>query len=163
MTGLLAGRDGLLGGGPCAAVRESTPTAASNSKDSVVRVAGTVHDFNADDAFEHVNKILEAYPAILAFDVNGQYIGHSNGAESQGYLSAGFVDVVVHQEKSEPSKQTTYLQIFRDKPICLSYVLQNMSDGTPAVWTGDVGRRCGKEWYYSDARMYVLLESFLHL
>lgn len=162
MKGLLGGLGGLFGIGLCtafcAAVREATTEAATNPEDSVVRVAGAVH---ASNAVERVTETSGAYPAVLAFDVDGQCVGHSDGADNQGDLLAGFVDVVVHHEVLGPGKQTAYLQIVHDKPICLSYVLQNMTDGTPAVWTGDVGRTCGKEWYYSDARMYVLSKSFL--
>lgn len=162
MTGILRGLSGLMSGGLCAAfcaaVREATPTNLGNS---VVRVAGAVQASYVDNLNEHVAGTSGAYPAVLAFDVDGQYIGQSDGANNQGDLLAGIVDIVVHQEELGPAKQITYLQIINDKPMCLSYVLQNMTGSTPALWTGDVGRSCGKEWFYSDARMYVPLESLL--
>lgn len=155
----------LASGGPCtafcAAVRDNMPIIASNPEDSVVRVAGAVHASNIDNLFERVTTTSGAYPAVLAFDADGQYSGHSDEADNKEKLLGGFVDVVVHQAGPGPTKQTTYLQISHDRPMCLSYVLQTVADGTPAIWIGDVGRTCGKEWYYSDTRMYVHSMPFL--
>lgn len=130
----------------CAAVKRVTPNAAVNPEDSIVRVAGAVHGLGT----ETLDGIAGVYPVIKAFDVSGQYIGHSNGAESQEKASDEFIDIVVHHEELRPSTQATYLQIMPEEPICLSYVSQNTSEDKPAIWTGEVGRSCGKEWYYSS-------------
>lgn len=157
----------LASGGPCtafcAAVRDNMPIIGSNPEDSVVRVAGAVHASDVHNLFERVTTTSGVYPAVLAFDADGQYIGHSDEAENEGNPSGDFVDVVVHQAEPGPIKQTTYLQISHDSPMCLSYVLQTVVDGIPAIWIGDVGRICGKEWYYSDTRMYVHSMPFLIL
>lgn len=126
------------------------PDAARNPHDSVVRVASVLPASKAENLMGQVTVGSGASPAGLAFDSNGQIVGHSDGVDSQRDGSAEYVDVVVHQEDMAPGKQPSYLQIIPDEPSCISYIATRLADGRPGIWSGDAGRVCGKEWYYSN-------------
>lgn len=87
------------------------------------------------------------FPAILAFNELGGYIGSS--WDQEGIPSGGFNEVVVDQTKG-PGQQATYLQFFaRNDAVCIAYISQEWADGQSRGWLGDMGEACGRPWYYS--------------
>ena len=93
-------------------------------------------------------------PNIVAFDDNKEYIGASNWWDGDGKIgSGGYMDIWVFQRKG-PSRPATYIQVLgHNNGVCVAYVSQIQADGTPRGWLGDMGRACGRRWYYNNVEV----------
>lgn len=112
--------------------------------DSAVRIAvalNKAHHFKDADGTS---------PMILAFNENGEHIGHSSW-ERRGHIATGsYKDIIIHQDEG-PGQQATTLQVCAmDDAVCVAYISQTWSDGANRGWLGDMGRSCGASWYYSN-------------
>lgn len=64
------------------------------------------------------------------------------------------MDVVVHQENDGAGQDPAYLQVLgHDDAVCLAYIGQTWPNGQQRGWLGDVGRGCGKRWYFSNVEV----------
>ena len=91
-------------------------------------------------------------PSILAFDDNRKYMGASvNWKRGSGHIdSGGHADIWINHllVKSLPP---TYLQLGGPNDgICIAYISQRWPDDTLRGWLGDMGKACGKRYYYSN-------------
>ena len=90
-------------------------------------------------------------PSLVAFNEKEWYIGASNWDKKHHVGSAGYVDVVVHQEDMGPGQEPAYLQVLgHDDAVCVAYIAQTWPDGQQRGWMGDMGRACGKRWFFSN-------------
>lgn len=124
---------------------------ALNGDNSAVRVAVALNSGgNRPSPWDGPTQADGGFPAILAFNEIGDYIGASDWEHRPKIESGGFEDVVVHQEALGPSQQPTYLQFFAgNDAICVAYISQVWPDGQSRGWLGDIGHACGRDWYYS--------------
>lgn len=117
--------------------------------DSSVRVAVAIND--------EINGPTEAdgrAPAIVAFNEKEWYIGTSNWVANSKVKSGSYVDIVVRQEKYGAGQTPAYLQVLgHENGICVAYIGQVWPFGEQRGWLGDVGRGCGKRWYFSNVEV----------
>ena len=60
----------------------------------------------------------------------------------------------MHQEDYGSGEEPTYLQVLgKDDAVCIAYIGQTWPDGQQRGWLGDVGRGCGKRWFYSNVEV----------
>ena len=113
--------------------------------DSTVRVAVALSDKKAGFTDGE-----GASPMILAFNENGEHIGHSFWGQKGHIGSGSFKDITIHQDAG-PGQQATHLQILaQDDAICIAYISQTWADGAARGWLGDMGQACNQQWYYSN-------------
>lgn len=115
------------------------------AQDSMVRVVVALN------GVEGLSEADGPIPAVVAFDENKKYIGASDWSRGFGHIgSGGYADIWVSQKKG-PGRQATHLQILgQDDGICIAYISQLWADGTPRGWLGDMGKACGRRYYYSN-------------
>ena len=95
-------------------------------------------------------------PSLVAFNDKEWYIGASDWVANDRVESGSWVDVVVHQEDVGAGQRPAYLQVLgRDDAVCIAFIGQTMPDGQQRGWLGDVGRGCGKRWFYSNVKLGV--------
>ena len=91
-------------------------------------------------------------PAILAFDDQREYVGASiNWRAGFGHIeSGGHKDLWINHMEPD-NAPPTYLQVIGlYDEICIAYISQRWPDDTLRGWLGDMGKGCGKRWYYSN-------------
>lgn len=120
------------------------PDNPQEADDSAVRIAVAIngHDppLQADGTF----------PAILAYNEIGDYIGSSDWIIRPHIKSGGYNDETIYQEQG-PGQQATYLQFFAGTDaVCIAYIAQTWADGQMRGWLGDMGRACGRPYHYSN-------------
>ena len=116
--------------------------------DSTVRIAvGLNGDRGWSGSLRHA---AGNAPLINAFNENQNHCGSSDNRHD--YITSGsFQDVTIWQSKVGPGEQATSLQIIPTKnELCIAYISQTWADGTHRGWIGDMGRGCGRDWYYSN-------------
>ncbi|KAF6235251.1 hypothetical protein HO173_006445 [Letharia columbiana] len=124
--------------------KNDVPNIRQHPDNSAVRVAVAL---NAPD--DGPTQADGTYPAILAYNEVGDYIGWSDWQHRPHIKSGGFHDVIIEQQKG-PGQQATYLQLFAGTDaVCIAYISQTWADGTTRGWLGDMGRACGRPYYYS--------------
>ena len=124
--------------------KHDVPNIRQHPDNSAVRVAVAL---NAPD--DGPTQADGTYPAILAYNEVGDYIGWSDWQHRPHIKSGGFHDVIIEQQKG-PGQQATYLQLFAGTDaVCIAYISQTWADGTTRGWLGDMGRACGRPYYYS--------------
>jgi hypothetical protein len=101
-------------------------------------------------------------PYIAVFNEKKEFIGYWNWVDyifkpSEAYIDAGgFKDISVTQscDKCKKGQQATWLQLFQQPEgldgICIAYLAQTWADGNNRGWLGDMGKLCGRSWYWSD-------------
>lgn len=93
-------------------------------------------------------------PALVAFNEKEWYVGASNWVAKDHVRSGSYVDVVVHQEDNGAGQEPAYLQVLgHDDAVCVAYIGQTWPNGAQRGWLGDVGRGCGKRWFYSNVEV----------
>lgn len=124
------------------------PQVIFDTNDSAIRVAVALNGgLDLPAPLDGPTEADGDFPAILAFNELGGYIGSSWTHEK--IPSGGFSEVIVDQAKG-PGQQATYLQFFaRKDAVCIAYISQQWADGQTRGWLGDMGLACGRDWYYS--------------
>lgn len=90
-------------------------------------------------------------PSLVAFNDKEWYIGASNWVSNAHVRSGSWVDVEVHQEDFGSGQGPAYLQVLgHDDAVCVAYIGQTWPKGPQRGWFGDMGRACGKRYYYSN-------------
>ena len=93
-------------------------------------------------------------PTLVAFDEKQDYLGTSDWIANSHVNGGTYVDVVVHQIEVSQGKSPTYLQVLGHRDaVCVAYVGQTWPDGEQRAWLGDLGRSCGKGWFYSNVEV----------
>lgn len=105
---------------------------------SIVRVAIGLSDST---------KLGGNIPGITVWNENGDNLGHA--VVSRTSAAAGtYADVPVDQKSNQ---QPTYLRVEGGSDsICVAYLGHSWPDGSKRGWLGDMGKLCGKQWYYSN-------------
>jgi hypothetical protein len=81
---------------------------------------------------------------VQLFDQNQNLLGTSDPGVH--YVeNAGFADISV-----TTGEQAVFSQITADSSICIPLVSLTTADGTQYSWTGEWGRVCGLQWYFSN-------------
>ena len=113
---------------------------------SVVRVGIAINDRDNGP-----NKADGEAPSFVAFNEKENYLGTSDWIANKHLNGGTYVDVVVHQIEQSQGKSPTYLQVLGHRDaVCVAYVGQTWPDGEQRAWLGDLGRSCGKGWFYSN-------------
>jgi hypothetical protein len=88
-------------------------------------------------------------PSIRVYNDHATKIGNASSSTSSIAVAGQWVDIIVEQEIK--AQQPTFLEVdaMDGDMVCLAYIGQTWSDGTKLGWLGDIGRFCGKSWYYS--------------
>ena len=124
------------------------PQIEFDTSDSTLRVAVALN--GRSDLLAPQDGPQEAdgdFPAVLAFNELGGYIGSS--WHNDKIPSGAFQDVIIDQDKG-PGQQAAYLQFFaKNDAICIAYISQQWADGQTRGWLGDMGIACGRPWYWS--------------
>ncbi|KAF6229672.1 hypothetical protein HO173_011318 [Letharia columbiana] len=119
--------------------------------DSAVRVAVALNgDKGEPGALRHA---AGEAPLINAFNENQNWCGSSSDDDHQYITSGSFKDMTIWQSRhgGGPGEQATALQIIpTTNELCIAYIAQTWADGTHRGWTGDMGRGCDRDWYYSN-------------
>lgn len=92
-------------------------------------------------------------PSLVAFNDQEEYIGASNWLSKDRILSDTYVDVVVHQDEGigAQGQDPAYLQVLgHDDAVCVAMIGAMNPRGVIRGWLGDMGRACGKRWFYSN-------------
>ena len=64
------------------------------------------------------------------------------------------MDIVVHQEDIGVGHEPAYLQVLgHDDAVCVAYIGLTSPTGQQRGWLGDMGRACGKRWYFSNVEV----------
>lgn len=93
-------------------------------------------------------------PSLVAFNEKEWYIGASEWVANDHVKSGSYVDVVVHQEDDGAGQEPAYMQVLgHDDAVCVAYIGQTWPDGQQRGWLGDVGRACGKRWFFSNVEV----------
>ena len=89
-------------------------------------------------------------PLVNAFNENQNWCGSSDNKHP--YITSGsFRDMTIRQSDVGPGEQATSLHIIpTSNELCIAYISQTWADGTHRGWIGDMGRGCGRDWYYSN-------------
>ena len=130
---------------------------------SIVRIAVALNDIVAGPT-----QADGQAPSLVAFNEDKRYIGASNWNAKDHVKSGSFVDVVVHQvttikgqtewydemRTDWTAQKWAYLQVLgRDDAVCVAYIGQTWPNGEQRGWLGDMGRACGKRWFYSNVEV----------
>jgi hypothetical protein len=112
----------------------------SSGAQSIVRVCAAL--------YEDISDFGGDTPGITLWNEDGKRLGSTIPSTEQ--VEAGsFVDIVV--PINPPNQQPTYLKIEGGaNSVCVAYISHTWPDGTKRGWLGDIGKQCGKQWYYSD-------------
>lgn len=114
--------------------------------DSVVRIA-VAHNDNKNGPTQADGRA----PSLVAFNEEEWFIGASEWVANEHVKSGGYADVVVHQEDDGAAQEPAYLQVLgHDNGVCVAYIGQTWPNGEQRLWLGDVGRGCGKRWFFSN-------------
>ena len=113
---------------------------------SVVRVGIAINDI--DNGPTQADGIT---PSFVAFDEKENYLGTSDWISKRHLKGGTYTNVVVNQIEQSQGKSPTYLQVLGHiDAVCVAYVGQTWPDGEQRAWLGDLGRSCGKGWFYSN-------------
>jgi hypothetical protein len=90
-------------------------------------------------------------PHIALFDTNGKYLGETGNA---GYIddgsSASDANAILVTMNADSQAEYMALSAGGDDAICLSYITMTWPDSTRYFWSGDIGFKCGADWYPSN-------------
>lgn len=88
-------------------------------------------------------------PGITVWNEDGRRLGKVPTQGGKKVEAGSYVDIVVPQN---PAKlQPTYVKIEGgNDSVCVAYFGHAWPDGTRRGWLGDMGKMCGREWYYSN-------------
>ena len=129
-------------------MQSNLPSNVIGPMDSSVRIAVALNgDKGVPGALRHA---AGETPIIIAFNENNHYCG-SSGQQHHPYITSGsFRDIKVDQSDG-PGEQATSLQIIATtNELCIAYIGQTWADGAHRGWTGDMGKACNRDWYYSN-------------
>jgi hypothetical protein len=89
------------------------------------------------------------FPQIRVFNAREEYIGRSHGTRKVEPGQWASIEIV--RNGTGKGQKATSLELRGDEgdPGCYSYIAHTWSDGTPVGWLGDIGKHCGKQWFYS--------------
>ena len=117
---------------------------------STLRVQVGLAGPNPNKTTEVSSQMDGTVPLVLAFNENGDWIGHSDRHDKRMILDGSFEDLVVIQDRG-PGQQATYLQVIaRNNAICVAFLTQTWADGSHRGWVGDYGAYCGMDWFPSN-------------
>ncbi|KAH8656591.1 hypothetical protein BGZ60DRAFT_144656 [Tricladium varicosporioides] len=88
-------------------------------------------------------------PGITVWNEDGKKLGNVPTHKGTKVEAGAYVDIVVPQN---PAKlQPTYVKIEGgNDSVCVAYIGHAWPDGTRRGWLGDIGKVCGREWFYSN-------------
>lgn len=90
-------------------------------------------------------------PLLVAFDENGEYVGHSHRHKGHKINDGGHHDMEIHHESIRDSVQSTWLQVIsQNDGICIAYITETWADDTKRSWLGDMGMWCNYDWSFSN-------------
>lgn len=90
-------------------------------------------------------------PSVKVWNEEGVFIGAAIGSSVSDIQPGTFKTVEVRHNDSYLFQQPTYVEVSGGSDaVCVAYMAQTWADGTQLGWLGDMGRYCGKEWYYSS-------------
>ena len=129
-------------------MQSNVPDGLPGPMDSSVRIAVALNgDKGVPGALRHA---AGDAPLINAFNENLHRCGNSEYAGHPYIKSGSFHDLTVGQSEG-PGEQATSLQIIpTTNELCIAYIGQTWADGSHRGWTGDMGRGCDRDWYYSN-------------
>ena len=130
-------------------MQSNLPAKKINPVDSSVRVAVALNgDKGVPGALRHA---AGQAPLINAFNENQHFCGSSFYGHHPYITSGSFRDIKVEQADYGPGEQATTLQIIpTSNELCIAYLGQTWADGSHRGWTGDMGKACNRDWYYSN-------------
>lgn len=82
---------------------------------------------------------------IRTYNANGALLGAGGGTDGIG--SGEFADQRVFQQVA--NQATTAEFYANDDAMCIGYISATLHDDSHWAWTGDWGKICGIDWYYS--------------
>ncbi len=117
-----------------------------DDKKTVVRVAAGLSMNEKDDTAGN-------QPGISLYDIMGRRIGRTAG-HSTKIKDGDFMDIKVPFDHNVGKKPTEYISVTNggDDGLCIAYVALTQPDGTKKAWFGDVGKKCGADWYHSQLK-----------
>ncbi|KAB5539382.1 hypothetical protein GE09DRAFT_1290494 [Coniochaeta sp. 2T2.1] len=84
---------------------------------------------------------------VRLYNVNGALIGSGGGTDG----SIGSGDFAVHQSVANQALTAEFYA--NDDAACIATISATLHDDTKWGWTGDWGKICGLDWYYSGIAM----------
>lgn len=130
-------------------IENQIPDTDHRGENSAIRIQVALNGPSPDGTERLFNADGRA-PLVIAFNENGEAIGHSDWDLNRYIASGSFEDYVVIQDRGQ-GQQATYLQIVAWKDaICIADIAQTWADGTKRAWLGDYGAFCDMNWYYSN-------------